>query len=426
MPRLVVSSSLSRMSVRSPSRSRSMSRGERAGLVRQSATTPRTRFVQGLVIRAWKMMLSCEFRKETAAPTDSSRSAILIAPSFRVPLMRRRAVSSARPDFPEGADDVPARMLPWTAAVGLFAFLYRRHLIPGPAGCSSTSFARSVSRPMVVPYANTSAHCPVLHGQVFRGYLRDLRWRYLLQFLNKPSHGFEGRDHFEDAYHEALSGDAVKRIRVLSFDLRDRPLKLMLAGRSFLNLLNFLHQNSLSSINRNALPDRNVQCKHGRIDGREELRTGFSSQLSFDKCLVQSGASTRGLAGAECEEANPAQDRIKHHQPINVLASKPGRMICYFDVVSLRRDSNLNPPFTRLRRLSDCRITRPIALGQWAEVFLDLGKNLLWRERTHNDEQRVPGNVVASIVFEEIVSRYFQKVCLQPSLRPSVRVEPEG
>src|SRR5438552_15973505 len=136
--------------------------------------------------------------------------------------MRRRVVSSARPDFPEGSDDVPARMLPRTATVGLFAFLYRRHLIPGPAGCSSTSFARSVSRPMVVPYANTSAHCPVLQGQVFRGYLRDLLRRYLLQFLNKPSHGLEGRHDFEDAYHEALSGDAVKRIRVLSLDLRDQ------------------------------------------------------------------------------------------------------------------------------------------------------------------------------------------------------------
>src|SRR6266566_1770563 len=130
---------------------------------------------------------------------------------------------------------------------------------------------------MVVPYASTSADCPVLHGQVFRGDLRDLRWRYLLQFLNKPSHGFEGCDHFEDAYYEALSGDAVKRIRILSFDLRDRPLKLMLAGRSLLNLLNFLHQHSLSSVNRNA------------------------------------------------------------------LASKPGRIICYFDVVSLGRDSNLDP-----------------------------------------------------------------------------------
>src|SRR5207245_4662446 len=125
----------------------------------------------------------------------------------------------------------------------------------------------------------------------------------------------------------------------------DRTFKLMLAGMSFLNLLNFLHQHSLSSINRNALPYRNVQCKHGRIDGREELRTDFSSQLSFDKCLVQSGGSTRGLAGAECEEANPAQGRVKHHQRVNVLASKPGRMICYFDVVSLRRDSNLNPAF---------------------------------------------------------------------------------
>src|SRR5438552_18548940 len=160
---------------------------------------------------------------------------------------------------------------------------------------------------MVVPYANTSAVCPVLDGQVFRGDLRDVRWRYLLQFLNKPSHGLEGRDHFEDAYHEALSGDAVKRIRILSFDLRDRPLKLVLAGRSFLNLFDFLHQHSLSSINRNALPDRNVQCKHGRIDGREELRTGFISQLSFDKCLAQSGASSRGLPGAEFDKDNHAQ-----------------------------------------------------------------------------------------------------------------------
>src|SRR5207247_2754190 len=69
---------------------------------------------------------------------------------------------------------------------------------------------------------------------------------YLLQLLNEPSHRLEGRDHFEDAYHEALSGDAVKRIRVLSLDLRDRPLKLMLAGRSSLNLLNFLHQHPRS------------------------------------------------------------------------------------------------------------------------------------------------------------------------------------
>src|SRR5438445_5609419 len=118
------------------------------------------------------------------------------------------------------------------------------YMYPGPADCSSTSFARSVSRPMVVPYANTSAHCPVLHCQVFRGYLRDLRWRYLLQLLNQPSHCLEGCDHFEDAYYEALSGDAVKRIRVLSFDPRDRLLKLMLAGRSPLNRLNSFHQYS--------------------------------------------------------------------------------------------------------------------------------------------------------------------------------------
>src|SRR3989442_12497247 len=145
---------------------------------------------------------------------------------------------------------------------------------------------------MVVPYANTSADWPVRHGQVFRGYLRDLRGRYLLQFLNKPSHGLEGCDHFEDAYHEALSSDAVKRIRILSFDLRDRPLKLMLAGGSLLNLLNFLHQHPLSSINRNALPYRNVQGKHGRIDSRPKLRTGLCRQLLFDKRFVQSGASS--------------------------------------------------------------------------------------------------------------------------------------
>src|SRR5713226_4305339 len=155
------------------------------------------------------MMLSWEFLKETAAPTLSSRSAILTAPSLRVPLIRRRVVSSARPDFPDGSDDVPARMLPWTAIVGLFALLYRRHLIPGPAGCSSTSLARSVSRPMVVPYANTSAHCPVLGGQVFRSDLRDLRRRYFLQLLDKPSHGLEGRDHFEDSYHETLTCNPV-------------------------------------------------------------------------------------------------------------------------------------------------------------------------------------------------------------------------
>src|SRR5712664_4317555 len=224
------------MSVRSPSRSRSMSRGERAGLVRQSATTPRTRFVQGLVIRAWKMILSWEFRNEAAAPTDSSRSAILTAPSFRVPLMRRRAVSSARPDFPDSSDEVPARMLPCTPTVGLFAFLYRRHLIPGPAGCSSTSFARSASRPMVVPYANAPAHRPVLIGQVFRGDLRDRRGRYFLQLLNKPRHGLEGCDHFEDSDDEPLSSHPVKCVRVLSLDLRNRPLKLMLARSSLLNL----------------------------------------------------------------------------------------------------------------------------------------------------------------------------------------------
>src|SRR3989442_8378446 len=306
MPRRVVSSSLSLMSVKSPSRSRSISLGERAGLVRQSATTPRTRFVQGLVIRAWKIMLSWEFRIDTAAPTDSSRSAILTAPSFRVPLMRRRAVSSARPDFPDGSDEVPARMLPCTATVGLFALLYRRHLIPGPAGCSSTSFARSVSRPMVVPYANTAADRPVLEGQVFRGYLRDSRGRYLFELLNKPGHSLERRDHFEDAYHEALSGDSVKRIRILSLDLRDRPLKLMLARRSPLNLLDFLHQHPLSSVYRDALPYCNVQCKHGGIDGRPELRTGLSRQLSFDERFVKSGASSRGLAGAERKEANSA------------------------------------------------------------------------------------------------------------------------
>src|SRR5438552_16726844 len=115
--------------------------------------------------------------------------------------------------------------------VGLFALLYRRHLIPGPAGCSSTSFARSVSRPMIVPYANTSAHRPVLHGQVFRGDLRDLRWRYLLQFLNKPSHGLEGCDHFEDAYYEALSATPATVLRLLALIFAIvLPTPLLLGG----------------------------------------------------------------------------------------------------------------------------------------------------------------------------------------------------
>src|SRR6266852_2014637 len=135
--------------------------------------------------------------------------------------MRRRAVSSARPDFPDGSDEVPARMLPCTATVGLFALLYRRHVIPGPAGCSSTSFARSASRPMVVPYANKLAHCPVIFVFVFRGDPRDLRGRYFLQLLNKPSHRLEGRDHFEDSDDEALPSHPVKCVRVLSLDLRN-------------------------------------------------------------------------------------------------------------------------------------------------------------------------------------------------------------
>jgi hypothetical protein len=62
---------------------------------------------------------------------------------------------------------------------------------------------------MVVPYANTLAHRPVLISQVFRGDLRDLRRRYLLQLLNKPSHRLEGRDHFEDSDHEALSSNPI-------------------------------------------------------------------------------------------------------------------------------------------------------------------------------------------------------------------------
>src|SRR5256886_10053376 len=65
---------------------------------------------------------------------------------------------------------------------------------------------------------------PVLRRQVFRGYLRNLRRRYLLQLLNKPGHGLEGCDHFEDSYHEALSRNTIKRIRILSLDLCDRPL----------------------------------------------------------------------------------------------------------------------------------------------------------------------------------------------------------
>src|SRR5260370_34239573 len=106
--------------------------------------------------------------------------------------MRRRAVSSARPDFPDGSEEVPARILPWTATVGLFAFLYRRHLIPGPAGCSSTSFAGSVSRPMGVPYANAPSHRPVLISQVCRGDLRDLCGRRFRLLLNMPRHRLGG------------------------------------------------------------------------------------------------------------------------------------------------------------------------------------------------------------------------------------------
>jgi hypothetical protein len=62
---------------------------------------------------------------------------------------------------------------------------------------------------MVVPYANAPAHCPILIGQVFRGDLRDLRRRYFLQLLNKPSHRLEGSDHFEDSNHEALSSNPI-------------------------------------------------------------------------------------------------------------------------------------------------------------------------------------------------------------------------
>src|SRR6266567_4849186 len=111
------------MSVRRPYRSRSTSLGVKVGFVKQSDKIPRIRIVHWLVILAWNTMLSWEFRNDIVAPTDSSKSAIFVAASFRVPRISSRVVSSATPDFPEGSDDVPARMLPWIATVGFMEFL---------------------------------------------------------------------------------------------------------------------------------------------------------------------------------------------------------------------------------------------------------------------------------------------------------------
>src|SRR6266581_594553 len=122
-------------------------------------------------------MLSWEFRNEAVAPTDSRRSAILPGP---------------------------------------------RHLVPGLGCSSSTSLERSVSRGMVIPYADASANSPVLRGQVFGGNFRYSLGRYFLQLLYKAGHRFKGGDHLEDSYDKALACDPVQGVSVLGLDLRDR------------------------------------------------------------------------------------------------------------------------------------------------------------------------------------------------------------
>src|SRR5207249_2724278 len=112
-------------------------------------------------------------------------SAIFSGPSFREPRIRSLVASSAIPCWVLGSVAVPARMLPWTATVGLSVVRYSRHLTPLAIECSSTSLGRSESMPMVVPHTYGPTDCPVLDRQIFPGDFRDLLSSYPRQLLDQ-------------------------------------------------------------------------------------------------------------------------------------------------------------------------------------------------------------------------------------------------
>src|SRR5881628_1437528 len=100
-------------------------------------------------------------------------------------------MSSARPCFPVGSNAAPACTLPKMASVGLSVVLWRSSWTPGDIFCSSTSFGRSVSRPMIVPGPECSANRPILLGQIPLRDLGNHLPRHLRQLLDQFSHGFE-------------------------------------------------------------------------------------------------------------------------------------------------------------------------------------------------------------------------------------------
>src|SRR3989441_4905381 len=200
------------MSVSSSSFSFSTSLLSNEGLVRHSARISRTLFIQGVVIRAWNNIASGVLRKLIAAPMDSKESAIFSGRSFRDPRIKSLVASSAIPCWLLGSVAVPARMLPWTATVGLSVVRYSRHLTPLAIECSSTSLGRSESMPMVVPHTYGPANCPVLDRQIFPGDFRDLLSSYPRQLLDQLRHRLKRDDEFEDSNYKSLSSNTVKRV----------------------------------------------------------------------------------------------------------------------------------------------------------------------------------------------------------------------
>ena len=100
-------------------------------------------------------------------------------------------------------------------------------------------------------------------------------------------------------------------------------------------------------------------------------------------------------------------------------------MVGDFDVVRLGRNPQLYASFSGLGGLDDIGFRGVLGLGEGSEAFLDLGQNLLWRERPRYDQHSVSRRIVSPIVFEQIVSGDSLKVRFCPTLRPPVRMVSE-
>src|SRR5216117_2983003 len=120
----------------------------------------------------------------------------------------------------------------------------------------------------------------------------------------------------------------------------------MPAWRGSSNLVDLFHQEFLRLVDRDSVPDGNVQSEDRRVDRRPEFGAGLASYPFLNECLVKSGTSSLGLAWAEGEEPDPAQNCVQHHQSVNVIASERRRMIRDFDEVSLPWSPKLDSSLT--------------------------------------------------------------------------------